>query len=131
MAVSRRAIDAAGLMDEELFAYVEDVDWCLRVREAGFEVLLAPRARAWHRVSASGGGDSVSTHPLYYGSRNTIVVCERHAPMRRPGTIARRLLVTATFAARALTRPNRVEALRAVRSGVRDALAGRLGMRPS
>ena len=59
------------------------------------------------------------------------VVCERHAPMARAGTLLRRLVVTATFSARAITRPNRAEALRAVRSGVRDALAGRLGMRPS
>ena len=131
MAISREAIAAAGLMDEGLFAYVEDVDWCLRVREAGFDVLLAPGARAWHGVSASGGGDSFSTHPLYYGARNTIVVCERHAPMRWAGTTARRLAIAVTFAARALTRPNRADALRAVRSGVRDALAGRLGMRPS
>ena len=27
----------AGLLDEDLFAYVEDVDWSLRIREAGFD----------------------------------------------------------------------------------------------
>jgi GT2 family glycosyltransferase len=131
MAVSRNAISAAGPLDDELFAYVEDVEWCLRVREAGFEVLFVPAARAWHRVSASGGGDSVSTYPLYYGVRNTIVVCERHAPLGRVGTALRRFVVSASFGARALTRPNRREALRAVRAGIADALAGRLGMRPS
>jgi GT2 family glycosyltransferase len=131
MAASREAISAAGMLDDQLFAYVEDVDWCLRVREAGFEVLLVPAVRAWHRVSSSGGGESVSTHPLYYGVRNTIVVCERHAPLGRVGTALRRLVVSASFGARALTRPNRNDAVRAVRAGVRDALAGRLGMRPS
>ena len=45
MAVSRAAIDAAGLLDEGLFAYVEDVDWCLRIRAAGFTVRLAPERR--------------------------------------------------------------------------------------
>jgi GT2 family glycosyltransferase len=131
MAVSRPAIEAAGLMDEDLFAYVEDVDWCLRTREAGYEVLLAPGARAWHSVSSSGGGDTVSTHPLYYGARNTIVVCERHAPLGRAGTILRRLVIASTFGARAVTRSNRRAALRAVRDGVRDALRGTAGMRPS
>lgn len=131
MAVSRAAITKAGALDDELFAYVEDVDWCLRVREAGFGVLLVPAARAWHRVSASGGGDSVSTHPLYYGVRNTIVVCERHAPLGRPGTLLRRFVVSGSFAARALALRNRRDALRAVRAGVSDAFAGRLGMRPS
>jgi GT2 family glycosyltransferase len=131
MAVSREAIDTVGTLDEGLFAYVEDVEWCLRARAAGYEILLVPGARAWHRVSASGGGDSTSTHPLYYGARNTIVVCERHSPLGRTGTLLRRLAVAATFGLRAITRRNRREALRAVRAGVRDAIAGRLGMRPS
>src|SRR5207302_7744207 len=53
MALSREAIETAGLLNESLFAYVEDVDLALRVRAAGFEVVFAPGARAWHRVSAS------------------------------------------------------------------------------
>ena len=42
MAVSREAVEAAGELDEDLFAYVEDVDWSLRIREAGFECILVP-----------------------------------------------------------------------------------------
>jgi GT2 family glycosyltransferase len=131
MAVSAAAIDAVGLMDDDLFAYVEDVDWCVRIRAAGYEAVLAPGARAWHRVSASGGGERLSTHPLYYGSRNTIVVCERHAPLGRVGTLLRRAVVAATFGLRAVSVSNRREALAAVRAGVADALAQRLGKRPS
>lgn len=130
MAVSRRAIDRAGLLDEDLFAYVEDVDWSLRIREAGFQVLLAPEARAWHRVAGSTGGAS-STHNLYYGTRNTIVVCERHRPLIAPLAWVRRAIVLSTFAAHALSRPNRRAALAAVREGYRDARAGRLGERPA
>ena len=59
MAVSRPAIDAAGLLDEDLFAYVEDVDWSLRVREAGFACRFVPQARAHHALSASTGGGCV------------------------------------------------------------------------
>ena len=63
MAVSRSAIETAGLLDEELFAYVEDVDWSLRLRAARFECIFVPSARALHRVSASTGGAARSTHP--------------------------------------------------------------------
>ena len=42
MAISRQAIEAVGLLDEDLFAYVEDVDWALRVRAAGFDIVFAP-----------------------------------------------------------------------------------------
>jgi GT2 family glycosyltransferase len=130
LAVSRRAVDAVGLLDEELFAYVEDVDWAIRVRRAGLQVLLAPAARAWHAVSAASGGEAGSTHTLYYGARNTIVVTERHRSLGRIGTRLRRFAILSTFSAHALTRSDRRAAMRAVRDGYRDALAGRLGMRP-
>ena len=44
MAVSRAAAERAGLLDERLFAYVEDVDWSLRIRAAGFAVVFVPDA---------------------------------------------------------------------------------------
>jgi GT2 family glycosyltransferase len=128
MAISREAVSAAGLLDEDLFAYVEDVDWALRVRAAGYEVVLAPQARAWHRISASTGGEAGSTHTLYYGVRNTIVVLERHRPLGRLGSALRRCSIMATFYLHALSRTNRRAALAAVLSGSQDARAGRLGM---
>jgi GT2 family glycosyltransferase len=129
MAISREAIDAVGLLDEGLFAYVEDVDWALRVRDAGFEVVFAPGARVWHGVSASTGGERASTHTLYYGVRNTVVVLERRRPLGALGTALRRTAILASFALHALTRADRRAALRAVRDGFTDALRGRLGIR--
>jgi GT2 family glycosyltransferase len=127
MAVSRAAIEEIGLLDEDLFAYVEDVDWSIRARAAGFEVLFVPWARAWHRVGASTGG---ATHNSYYGTRNMVVVCERHRPLPPPLSWLRRGVILVSFAAYALRQPNRREALTAVREGYRDARAGRLGPRP-
>ncbi len=129
MAVSRPALDAAGLFDEALFAYVEDVDLALRVRGAGFDVVLAPGARAWHRISASTGGEAASTHTLYYGVRNTIVVLERRRPLGPVGTRVRRASILATYGAYALTRTDRTPAWAAVREGYTDARAVRLGIR--
>jgi GT2 family glycosyltransferase len=131
MAISREAFEAVGLLDEGLFAYVEDVDLALRVRRAAFEVVLAPDARAWHRVSASTGGEAASTHTLYYGVRNTIIVLERHRPLGRWGNAARRASVLTAFALHALTRADRRVALAAVRDGFADARSGRLGIRPA
>jgi GT2 family glycosyltransferase len=131
MAISRAAVEAVGMLDEDLFAYVEDVDLSLRVREAGLGVILVPTARAWHAVSSSTGGERRSTHTLYYGVRNTIVVCERHLPLGRAGTLARRALILATFLAQVPGRQPRRPALDAVLDGFRAALAGRLGPRPA
>jgi GT2 family glycosyltransferase len=130
MAISRTAIEAVGLLDEDLFAYVEDVDWALRVRAAGMRVLFAPGAHAWHRVSASTGGEAASTHTLYYGVRNTVTVLERRRPLGAPLARLRRACIRATFTLYALSRADRRAALTAVRSGYADARHGRLGPRP-
>jgi GT2 family glycosyltransferase len=130
MAVSRAAIDAVGLLDEALFAYVEDVDWSLRMRRAGFEVIFVPAAHAWHAVGGSTGGEYGSTHTLYYGVRNTIVVCERHRPLGRIGTAARRCLVLASYLALVPPRRPWRRSLAAVLEGFAAARAGRLGPRP-
>lgn len=127
MAISRPALEAVGLLDESLFAYVEDVDLALRIKRAGFEVVFAPDAHAWHRVSASTGGERASVHTLYYGTRNTIVVLERRRPLGRAGNRLRRGLILMTFGLHALTRADRRTALAAVRRGHADARQGRLG----
>jgi GT2 family glycosyltransferase len=127
MAISRAAIERVGLLDGELFAYVEDVDYSLRAHDAGFEVLFVPAARAWHRVGAS---SAAAAHNSYYGTRNMVVVCERHRPLPAPLSWLRRGVILITFAAYALRQPNRRAALAAVRAGYRDARAGRLGPRP-
>jgi GT2 family glycosyltransferase len=128
MAVSRAAIDAAGLLDEQLFAYVEDVDWSLRIRAAGFECVLVPDAVATHALAASSGGRA-STTPMYYGVRNTIVVCERHRPLGPAGTALRRAAVLGAFLARAVVVVRSRAVARAVLDGYADARAGRLGTR--
>jgi GT2 family glycosyltransferase len=132
MAVSRRAVETAGLLDEDLFAYVEDVDWSVRVKRAGFQVLFVPTAVAVHHVSASTGGERASTHVLYYGVRNTIVVCERHRPLPHLLRLLRRWFIGAIFLGQALLMSKaRRPFVDAVLRGYADALAGRLGPRPA
>jgi GT2 family glycosyltransferase len=132
MAASRRMVDAVGPLDDDLFAYVEDVDWCCRARAAGFEIWFVPDALAWHRVSASTGGERASTHALYYGVRNTIAVSERHLPLPIGLRRLRRWLILAVFLFQAVALSERRRPfVAAVRDGYRDALAGRFGERPA
>jgi hypothetical protein len=51
--ISRRAVEAAGPMDEGYFLYFEDCDYCLRIRRAGLTIALAPQARFRHSQGAS------------------------------------------------------------------------------
>jgi GT2 family glycosyltransferase len=128
MAVSRAAVERAGLLDERLFLYVEDVDWSLRIRKAGFAVVFAPDAVVLHTGSASTGG-AASTANLYYSTRNTIYVTEGACPLPRGLRGLRRGVVVGTHLAQAWSHPDRRAARAAVLDGWRDARAGRDGPR--
>jgi GT2 family glycosyltransferase len=128
MLVPRAVLDQVGDFDERLFLYSEDTDWSLRARAAGHRLYVVPDAVAVHRVSAAAGGES-SPATLYYGVRNTLVVCEAHAPLGRVGTVRRRLVLLAAHLLQALLSGRRRAGVRAVLAGWRDARAGRLGPR--
>jgi GT2 family glycosyltransferase len=128
MAVSRTAVERAGLLDEELFAYVEDVEWSLRIRRAGFAVVFVSDAKVRHKGSASTGGQA-STANLYYDTRNTIAVVERHRPLRFGLGSLRRGVVVMSHLAQAATHRSRKDAAAAVMAGWKDARAGRLGQK--
>jgi GT2 family glycosyltransferase len=48
MLARRAAIEDAGLMDEGYWMYGEDLDWCLRFRRAGWDVLYNGRVTTLH-----------------------------------------------------------------------------------
>ena len=125
MAVSRAAMEAAGLLDEELFLYAEDLEWSLRICEAGFSVVYVPEARVRHRVSVATGGAGSPT-AIYYETRNMLAVVERVRPLPRGLTGARRGLVVAPRVLLAARRP--ASAWAALR-GWRDYRRGRMGRR--
>ena len=63
----RQAIEQAGGLDERIFMYFEDSDWCRRMRLAGWKVCYVPAVEITHI-----GGASVSQNPAaraaYYDS---------------------------------------------------------------
>ena len=52
----RQAIDQVGLLDEHFFMYFEDMDYCLRLRAAGWKLYYVPSAEIVHLVGQSSGG---------------------------------------------------------------------------
>ena len=68
MLIRRTVFEAAGLFDDAYFFSFEDLDFCMRVREAGFSVLCVPQARAWHEGSRSIGRRS--PRRIYFATRN-------------------------------------------------------------
>ena len=58
--MKRFVIDSVGVLDEDYFFNVEDVDYCKRVHEAGFTVIYDPRYHVVHIGGASQPGKWVN-----------------------------------------------------------------------
>ncbi len=54
MVVKSSAIKKVGLLDEQFFFYAEDLDWCKRFRDAGYQIYFYPQATLIHHKYKSG-----------------------------------------------------------------------------
>ncbi len=63
----REVVDKIGGLDENIFMYFEDADWCRRIRQAGWQVMFNPQIEIVHL-----GGQSLKQNPAaqrgYYRS---------------------------------------------------------------
>lgn len=69
-----------GLLDPRFFLVYEESDWCFRARRAGFECLTVPRARIWHKIGMSFGGEE-SPLRTYFAVRNRLLWLEKNQPL--------------------------------------------------
>lgn len=67
--VRRKAMEQVGLLDEEYFFYLEETDWCLRARKAGWRVIHFPGASIYHLQGKSVEGVNVRARIEYFRSR--------------------------------------------------------------
>jgi N-acetylglucosaminyl-diphospho-decaprenol L-rhamnosyltransferase len=51
--VRREAVAQAGLLDEGFRIYVEEIDWCMRIKRAGWAAYCVPRAEVIHHEAQS------------------------------------------------------------------------------
>jgi GT2 family glycosyltransferase len=79
--VSRAAWEVVGELDEEYFCYLEDADWCLRMRAKGFGVFVVPGATAYHALSSSTGG-GYSPGRKYMTAVNSVHFLRKHGTWR-------------------------------------------------
>ncbi len=62
MIVKSSAMKQVGLLDEQFFFYAEDLDWCKRFRDAGWQVWYLPSSIVVHHKNKSGlSSQSVET----------------------------------------------------------------------
>jgi GT2 family glycosyltransferase len=76
--VRREAIDRVGPMDEAFFLFNEDVDWCRRMRNAGWAVAYVPEAVVVHHIGAS--RRKVGARIIFARHRGMIHYFHKHHP---------------------------------------------------
>ena len=77
MLIRREALLAAGLWDPVYHVSVEDADWCVRMKRAGFRCWYAHRARLWHMVSPTTGGYTAGR--TFRTGRSTAIFVRKYA----------------------------------------------------
>ena len=68
-----------GLLDPDYFLYYEDVDWCIRAKEAGYKISCVQYAKMWHKESVSTGANQASALHAYYDLRNRLLFLKKHS----------------------------------------------------
>jgi GT2 family glycosyltransferase len=54
--IKKAVIDKIGLLDENIFMYTEEMEYCYRAKKAGFEVVYYPKTTLVHLGGKSGTG---------------------------------------------------------------------------
>lgn len=73
--------NAVGLFDERFFVWFEEVDFCKRVRDAGFSVFYAPDAVAIHHGGRSFGQLSPIARQWLFGQSMARYMKKHHGPL--------------------------------------------------
>jgi GT2 family glycosyltransferase len=88
-------IQQVGTIDERYFYFWEELEWCIRAKEAGWQIVHVPFARMWHK----GVQRNYRPKPTvtYYATRNRLLTLAKHgAPVR--ARIVAWLQITRTLA---------------------------------
>lgn len=87
MMIKKEVIERVGMMPEIYFLYYEELDWCTRITDKGYELWYEPRATVFHQESRTTGQNS--SLKAYYLTRNRLLYAWRH---RRGGQLILGLL---------------------------------------
>jgi GT2 family glycosyltransferase len=78
--IKREVVEQIGVIDERFFYYQEEIEWCLRARQAGWNILHVPKAKLWHKGVQREYNPPANV--TYYKIRNGFLLARKHkAPL--------------------------------------------------
>lgn len=66
--VRKKAMDQVGLLDERYFFFMEETDWALAMRQAGWQAYFLPAAGIYH-LQGQSAGPTLRSRIMFYRSR--------------------------------------------------------------
>jgi GT2 family glycosyltransferase len=81
MLVRCSALREVGLLDEQFWAYAEDLDWSVRFLKRGYLLTFAPKAHLWHydgATSVKSMGSGSQAIRQFFSTRNMVLVARKH-----------------------------------------------------
>ncbi|MDO8671556.1 MAG: glycosyltransferase family 2 protein [Dehalococcoidia bacterium] len=91
--VRRTAIAEVGLLDDDFFMYSEELDWCWRIKKAGWKVAFLASAEVVHHYGKSSERDLPQRHIYFNDSK--LKLYRKHFGL--PAATALRLFILATY----------------------------------
>jgi N-acetylglucosaminyl-diphospho-decaprenol L-rhamnosyltransferase len=91
MLVRRDVIEKVGGLPEDYFMFTEEMDWCYRIWQAGYEILYTPKVKVIHKFNRS-AGQLPSEWRIEKTTLGKYLFCYTHF-----GRLKTRLIQTANF----------------------------------
>jgi GT2 family glycosyltransferase len=78
MAIKAETFRNSGGFDTYMFAHMEEIDLCWRLKNQGYKIMFTPKSVVYH----VGGGSLPNEHPrkLYYNFRNNLILLYKNLP---------------------------------------------------
>lgn len=92
MLIKKEVFQKIGFLDDKYFLYLEDMDFCVRAKKAGFKIVFAPKAILWHKNAVSTGG-SGSKIQDYYFTRNRLLFAFKYAKLRTKIAVLKQIIL--------------------------------------
>jgi GT2 family glycosyltransferase len=77
MVVKREVIEKVGMMDEDYYLYGDDLDWCYRIKSAGWKVVYFPETKIIH-YGGKGGTGKKPYFNIYHFYRSALIFYRKH-----------------------------------------------------
>ncbi len=68
-------LSSVGTFNPDFFIYFDDIDWCTRVKNKGYEIDAIKNAKVWHK---GGAREAANTIGPYYFTRNNLKFFSRY-----------------------------------------------------